>query len=109
MQAKKKNEFLIKRAALSANLGKQEIYDVVDHWPLYVGTRTLARSVEILDVFRSVLNIQGDIAEFGSHKGANVMYLAKLAQIYGVLGQKAVHCFDSFQGLTRFAENDGAQ
>lgn len=105
----KKSEFLAKRKELSANLGKQEIYEVVDHWPLYVGTKTLARTIEILDIFRSVLNVEGDIAEFGSHKGSNVMYLAKLAQIYGVLDKKQIHCFESFEGLTNFAAEDGVQ
>ena len=45
-----KSEFLTKRKNLSDSLGHQEIYSVVDHWPLYVGTKTLARTVEILDV-----------------------------------------------------------
>ena len=105
----KKSEFLTKRKNLSSTLGKQEIYEVVDHWPLYVGTKTLARTVEILDIFRSVLDVEGDIAEFGSHKGANVMYLAKLAQIYGALDKKRIHCFESFEGLTNFAAEDGVQ
>lgn len=104
-----KSEFLSKRKALSENLGKQEIYSVVDHWPLYVGTKTLARTVEILDVFRSTLDVDGDIAEFGSHRGSNIMYLAKLAQIYGVIGRKKIHCFESFEGLTKFSEQDGNQ
>lgn len=105
----KKSEFLTKRKELSSDLGKQEIYEVVDHWPLYVGTKTLARSVEILDIFRSVMNVEGDIAEFGSHKGANLIYLAKLAQVYNVLDKKQIHCFESFEGLTNFAEQDGSQ
>ena len=104
-----KGEFLTKRKALSDNLGPQEVYSVVDHWPLYVGTKTLARTVEILDVFRSTLAVPGDIAEFGSHRGSNIMYLAKLAQIYGVLDDKKLHCFESFEGLTNFSDEDGVQ
>lgn len=104
-----KSAFLTKRKALSDNLGKQEIYSVIDHWPLYVGTITLARTIEILDAFRSTLDVDGDIAEFGSHKGSNIMYLAKLAQIYGVNDKKTVHCFESFEGLTNFSEKDGQQ
>ncbi|HYD17023.1 MAG TPA: TylF/MycF/NovP-related O-methyltransferase [Patescibacteria group bacterium] len=104
-----KSEFLAKRKELSENLGEQEIYSIVDHWPLYVGTKTLARTVEILDIFRSTLDVPGDIAEFGSHRGANIMYLAKLAQIYGVLDQKRLHCFESFEGLTNFKAEDGVQ
>ncbi len=104
-----KSEFLTKRKNLSDSLGHQEIYCVVDHWPLYVGTKTLARTVEILDVFRSTLDVPGDIAEFGSHRGSNLIYLAKLAQIYGVIDQKRLHCFESFEGLTNFKEQDGVQ
>jgi len=106
---KKQNPFLAKRKELSDQLGKQEIYDVVDHWPLYVGIRTLARTVEILDVFRSVADVEGDIAEFGSHKGSNLIYLAKLCQIYGLQGRKKIHCFESFEGLQNFKAEDGVQ
>ncbi len=104
-----KSEFLARRKQLSENLGKQEIYSVADHWPLYVGTKTLARTVEILDLFRSTLDVPGDIAEFGSHRGSNIMYLAKLAQIYNVLDKKKLHCFESFEGLQNFKEQDGVQ
>jgi hypothetical protein len=106
---KQKSPFLTKRKQLSEELGKQEIYEVADHWPLYVGTKTLARTIEILDVFRSVADVEGDVAEFGSHKGANLIYLAKLAQVYDLLGSKKIHCFESFEGLTNFKAEDGLQ
>lgn len=106
---KQKSPFLTKRKEFADRIGKQEIYDVVDHWPLFVGIKTLARTVEILDVFRSVVDVEGDIAEFGSHKGSNLIYLAKLCQIYGLKGKKKIHCFESFEGLTNFKPEDGVQ
>lgn len=106
---KQKSPFLLNRQKLSDRLGKQEIFDIVDHWPLYAGVKTLARTVEILDVFRSVADVEGDIAEFGSHKGANLIYLAKLCQIYGLRGKRKIHCFESFEGLTNFKPEDGQQ
>ena len=90
-------------------MGPQELYSVIDQWPLYSGKKTLARTVAILDIFKSIIDVDGDIAEFGSHKGANLLYITKLAEIYGVLDKKQVHCFESFEGLTNFTEEDGNQ
>ena len=61
----------------------------------------------ISDLLRETLDIPGHIAEFGSWRGANLMFLTKLLRIYDPLGSKIVHCFDSFEGLTTFVAKDG--
>lgn len=62
----------------------------------------------ISDLLREALEIPGHIAEFGSWRGANLLFLAKLLRIYDSQGSKQVHCFDSFEGLSTFTSEDGA-
>ena len=99
--------YLSQRAALSDKYGQRDVWSVADHWPLYVGMSNLSRFMAISDLLRQSLNVPGHVAEFGSWRGANLMFLAKLLQIYDGLGQKTCHCFDSFEGLTTFADQDG--
>ncbi len=101
------SRYLAKRKEFSAKYGAREIWSVMDHWQLYCGTSNLARSLAILDIFRSTLDVPGHIAEFGSWRGANLLFLAKLLRIHDPMGQKLVHCFDSFEGLTTFVPEDG--
>jgi hypothetical protein len=106
--AKSDKDYLERRKAFSAKYGERELWSVIDHWPLYSGVSNLARQIAIADIFRSTLTVPGHIAEFGSWRGANVMYLAKLLRIFDSLGSKQVHCFESFEGLSTFTPQDGA-
>ena len=45
-------------------------------------------------------------AEFGCWRGANLMYIAKLIEIFDPHSLKEIHGFDSFEGLTTFADED---
>jgi len=98
--------YLADRKALSQELGPRELWSVADHWPLYCGVANLARFIAIADLLRGVSNIPGHIAEFGSWKGANLMFMAKLLRVFDAQGSKIVHSFDSFEGLTEFSAAD---
>lgn len=98
--------YLTQRKAFSQTQGPQELWSVVDQWPLYCGIGNLSRFMAISDLFRSTLNVPGHIAEFGSWKGANLFFMAKLLRIFDPHGSKLVHCFDSFEGLTAFNKKD---
>jgi hypothetical protein len=100
-------DYLARRRAFSAEAGPREIWSVMDQWPLYAGIGNLARSMAVADLFRSTLGVPGHIAEFGCWRGSNLMFLAKLLQIYDPHSMKMVHGFDSFQGLTAFVKEDG--
>jgi len=106
--SKTDKEYLERRKAFSAKYGERELWSVIDHWPLYCGISNLARQVAIGDILRSTLHVPGHVAEFGSWRGANLLYLAKLLRIFDSLGSKQVHCFESFEGLSTFAPQDGA-
>jgi Macrocin-O-methyltransferase (TylF) len=100
-------QYLDKRKTFSEKYGKRELWSIIDHWALYCGTANLARTIAISDIIRENLSIPGHIAEFGSWRGANLLYMAKLIRIFDPHGSKVIHSFDSFAGLTEFTAQDG--
>lgn len=105
--AKIDSKYLKTRQKISAEYGPQEIFSIVDHWPLYCGIANMGRYLHNMDLVRETLDVPGHIAEFGSWRGANLMLFAKMLEIFDPHGSKQVHCFDSFEGLTEFAAEDG--
>jgi len=99
-------EYLSDRKILSEKYGPRELWRVMDHWPLYCGISNLARSIAISDLLRSTLDVPGHVVEFGSWRGANVLFFAKLLRIFDPMGSKVVHCFESFEGLDKFSKED---
>src|SRR5438309_1415640 len=99
-------KYLANRKLISEKYGERELWSVIDHWPLYCGIGNLARSMAIADLLKSTLEVPGHVAEFGSWRGANLLFLAKLLRIYDPHGSKQVHCFEGFEGLTTFAGPD---
>jgi hypothetical protein len=104
---KSKRAYLARRKLIAEKYGQRDIWSVVDHWPLYCGVANLSRSLSIYEIFKSTLGIPGHVAEFGSWRGANLLFLAKLLRIFDPHGPKEVHCFESFEGLSRFNAADG--
>lgn len=98
--------YLSEREKLSKKYGKRELWKVIDPWGLYVGISNLAIKLSISDLLRSTLDVPGHVAEFGSWRGDNLLFMAKILRIYDPAGSKLVHCFDSFEGLTEFVEQD---
>ncbi len=100
--------YLSQRKKIWEESGPRELWSAIDHWPLYIGIGNLGRFMAIADILRDTLNVPDHIAEFGSWRGANLMFLAKLLRIYDPHGSKQMHCFESFVGLETFAPQDGA-
>ncbi len=92
---------------MSERYGPRELWEIVDHWPLYVGVGNLARYLAIGELLRTTLSVPGDLAEFGVWRGSTSMLLTKILKIVDPQGPKVVHSFDAFQGLTEFAPQDG--
>lgn len=105
--AREDARYFAQRKQVSEEFGPRELWSTIDHWPLYCGIGNLARFLAISDIFRSTQDVPGHVAEFGSWRGANLLFLAKMLRIYDPLGSKMVHCFDSFEGLTAFEPEDG--
>jgi hypothetical protein len=104
---KSDQKYLAERKDFSEKYGSREIWSIVDHWSLYSGISSLARKLAIFDIIKNTLNIPGHIAEFGSWRGDNLMFMAKLLRILDPYGSKILHGFDSFEGLTEFTHQDG--
>jgi hypothetical protein len=98
--------YLQDRAAISERMGSKELWSVIDHWPLYVGVGNLARFLRIYEIVKEQTSVPGHFAEFGSWRGANLMFMAKALQILDPHGSKSVHCFDNFAGLPKFSDKD---
>jgi SAM-dependent methyltransferase len=110
MKFKKNDEkYLKNRKELSEKYGKREIWGVVDHWPLYCGLSNLARNLAISDLLKLTLDVPGHIAEFGSWRGSNLMFMAKLLRLLDPMGSKVVYGFEGFEGLIDFDKNDAKQ
>jgi SAM-dependent methyltransferase len=99
--------YLARRKLFSQKVGPRELYDVIDHWPLYVGNGNLGRWLAIYEILKTQLTVPGDIAEFGSWRGANLLFMAKAMQAIDPHGDKKILCFDNFAGLPAFAAEDG--
>lgn len=99
--------YLSMRREFSERVGPSELWSVIDHWPLYCGIANLGRFLAISDLMRTTLEVPGHVAEFGTWRGANLMFLTKLLRILDPHGCKVVHGFDSFEGLSRFSDQDG--
>ena len=99
-------KYFEQRKHFSEKYGLREIWDVIDHWPLYCGITNLSIRLTISDLLRSTFNVPGHVAEFGSWRGTNVLFMAKLLRIFDPHGSKIVHCFESFKGLNTFKKED---
>lgn len=100
------SEFLEQRKSVSEKLGKQELWEVIDQWPLYAGVFNIARNMAIAEIIKTSVKVPGHIAEFGSWKGANLMLMAKLLKIFDPMCNKKVFGFEGFEGLDFFDEKD---
>jgi len=98
--------YLKERKKLSEKYGRRELWTVIDPWGLYVGISNLATKLAISDLLRSTLDVPGHIAEFGTWRGDNLLFMTKILRIFDPYGSKITHCFDSFEGLTKFSSED---
>ena len=96
--------YLLNRRKLAREINAPNLFDFIDHWPLYAGVQNIGRYLYIYETLKSVNDVKGDIVELGSWKGANLLWMAKVQSFLG--SNKKIHCFDSFQGLTEFSPQD---
>lgn len=96
--------YLINRKKLAREINFPDLFEYIDHWPLYAGVQNISRYLYIYETLKNLVDVKGDIIELGSWKGSNILWMAKVQSILGT--NKKVHCFDSFQGLTEFSGHD---
>ena len=103
--AKMDSKYFAERKILAEKYGID--WSLVDAWPLYAGLGNIGRSLAVADLVKELIDVPGDIAEFGSWRGANLVWMTKLLKLFDPYGNKLVHCFESFEGLSTFVEEDG--
>lgn len=104
----KKDNFLENRKGFAENLGVPDLYDFIDQFALYAGVHTIGNKLWTYDLFKQTIGIPGDIYEFGCWKGANLLFLAKLNQIFEPSSAKQIYGFDNFSGLPEASSLDGS-
>ena len=73
----------------------------------FVPRQTLARYLALTEVFKLVLEVQGDIVECGVNWGGGLMAFAQLSAILEPVNlQRRVIGFDTFSGFVKIAEQD---
>jgi len=104
--SKSDKAYFERRNKFAEEIGKPDLYETIDQWPLFVGTGNFARFLAILELFLPTIEVPGDIAEFGVWKGSTSSLIAKTLAVQAPLSPKRIHLFDSFEGLTEFTAED---
>jgi hypothetical protein len=90
-------------------MGNQPIEEILQNFPTFTRRITITRFLAHYELFRQIQNIPGSIVELGVFKGASLFAFAHFLEIFchGDRSRKVIG-FDSFQGLTNFAPEDGS-
>jgi hypothetical protein len=71
--------------------------DFYEHFPCFVGPKTLGRFHSLFECYQKTVGIAGHIAEVGVYRGAGSFYFAKLLTLYEPHATTLVHGFDIFE------------
>ncbi len=100
--------YLDDRKAFSRKIGPQELWSVIDHWPLYAGAQNMARYFAIYEALKNTPSTPGHVAEFGTWRGSTTMFMAKMMSHYWPNIHRRFLCFDTFDGLPAGSSADGS-
>ena len=100
--------FLSGRDEFARELGAPDLYEFIDHFSIYAGVHTIANKLWTYEMLRKTVSVPGDIMEFGTWKGSNLMFLAKMNKVLEPFSPKRIIGFDNFAGLPAPAPEDGA-
>ena len=78
---------------------RPSIRDLMFQFPLYAGHVNLGRYLFFYDLYKSVVELNGHIADLGTYKGASFVFLAKLVRLFEPYNTTQVHGFDWFRGM----------
>lgn len=101
------DNFLKNRDKFADNIGFPDLYEFIDQFSLYAGVHTLGNKLWTYELLKKTVGIPGDMYEFGSWKGANLMFIAKISSLLEPSSSKKIIGFDNFSGLPDATEEDG--
>lgn len=97
------------RAALEDYFGRSQGSNVekLENFAKFVPRQTLARHLCLTEIFKLVLEVQGDIMECGVNWGGSLMAFAQLSAILEPVNlQRRIVGFDTFSGFVKIADQD---
>lgn len=107
--AKGDRDYLTRRKAFAESIGNPDLFSFVDQFGLYCGVNTIGTKLAVYEIMKQVMEVPGNIVEFGSWKGGNLLFMAKVLQLLQPNTIKRVFSFDSFEGLQVFDDKDGLE
>lgn len=81
--------------------------EVISNFGAYAGDANIAHMIYKYELYKKVLNLNGNIAEIGIYKGKSFLYWAKLIKLFEPYNMTQVYGFDWFEGM-KPKENDDA-
>jgi hypothetical protein len=80
----------------------------ITHWPVYTKRLLMTRYLAHYELFKMSVDLPGSIVELGVSRGVSFFSFHKFLEIFCPTDtSKKVYGFDSFEGLSGFAEEDG--
>jgi len=83
--------------------------DALRYFPAYIRRRELPRFLAHYELFKQVVDLPGHIVELGVFRGGSFFTWTNLLETFCPGDRyRMVYGFDHFEGLTQYAESDGA-
>lgn len=80
--------------------------DIIYDFTVFVGQVNLARFIFFYELYKKVLELNGDIADVGTYKGASFLLMSKLVKIFEPYNSTKVYGFDWFEGMKPSKDDD---
>lgn len=98
--------YLDARKNVAKDIGIENLWEIADQFGLYSGIQLIANKLAVYEILKQTLEVPGHLVEFGSWKGGNLLFIAKVLNILQPNTLKEVYCFEGFEGLQTFHEKD---
>ncbi len=72
--------------------------EIIFQFPIYIGDKLLKRHLQFYELYKSVQNLSGHVADVGTWKGSSMIFLSKLCSIFEKNSETKVYGFDWFLG-----------
>src|SRR4051812_40577437 len=85
-------------------------FEMFRAFPVFTPRLTLARFLAHYELFKQIVEVPGAIVDVGVYRGASTFTWAKLCEIFCPTDvRKRVYGFDTFEGFTGLAPEDGSE
>ncbi len=86
------------------------VFEMFRNFPVFTPRFNIARFLAHYEIFKKVTNLPGVIIDMGVYRGTSCFTFAKLCEIFCPTDvRKTVYGFDTFEGFTSLADEDGKE